>query len=402
MHIHARFKRFSVLFPVFRQLELQPHFSYGRLERAHTHVPRATPFFSLTVRTFPPAMISEPHQYFPAEIKRIVNEADAISPDAIDLPDNHSYPVIDISPWLNPSTPSEEDRHHVMKQVLKEAKVSGSFNIVGHGIDDNLFHRLSSSSHNFFSMSLEQKMRYSSGDNRAGYVANRNESVASVHKSGSSKEQKDLREIFSMTYPPNVDGNVQGPHDFHDAMSEYIEQLQSVEIALKQIFTAALSFAKGIDLPITYLKDVEKNATGLLRASRYPNTPGYEDATKLLPHSDLGTITIIASSEEGLEEIRDGRWYKVPMGRGELHISVGEVYTMWSNGLFKNDIHRVSREAKTDRISFPYFTSQGTSNTDIPGITPICSDGEVPRFPRVSTTGHISKYLSVLFGKDDV
>lgn len=347
-------------------------------------------------------MISEPHKYFPAEIKRIVNAADAISPDAIDLPNNHSYPVIDISPWLNPSMPSEEDRHHVVKQVLKEAKASGGFNIIGHGIDDNLFHRLDSSSHNFFSMSLEQKMQYYSGDNRAGYVANRNESVASVHKSGSVKEQKDLRETFSMSYPPSVDGNVQGPQEFHNAMSEYIEQLQSVNIALKQIFTAALSFAKGIDLPITYLKDVEKNETGLLRAARYPSTPGFEDATKLLPHSDFGTITIIASSEEGLEEIRDGRWYKVPMSRGELHVNVGQMYTMWSNGLFQHNIHRVSKEAKKDRISFPYFTSQGkrTGVIDV-GVSSVSSDDEVVKFPRVSTTGHINKYLSAFTGKDD-
>jgi isopenicillin N synthase-like dioxygenase len=244
-------------------------------------------------------------------------------------------------------------------------------------------------------------MQYSSGNNLAGYVANRNESVASIHKSGSSKEQKDLRETFSISYPPNFDGNVRGPQDFHDAMAQYIEQLQSVEKTIQQIFAAALSLAKGIDLPITFLKDAEGDATGLLRTSRYPSTPGFEDATKLLPHSDFGTITIIASSEEGLEEIREGRWYKVPMGKGELHVSVGEVYTMWSNGLFKNNIHRVSKEAKKDRISFPYFTSQGKLTNNI-GISPICSDGEVPRFPRVSPKEHVMQYFSALTGKDDV
>jgi len=346
-------------------------------------------------------MISEPHKYFPTQIRHIVDAADAINPDAIDLPHNHSYPVIDISPWLNASTSSEADRQHVVNQVLYEAIRSGSFNIIGHCIENTLFDRLYSSAESFFSMSLEQKMQYSSGNNLAGYVANRNESVASIHKSGSSKEQKDLRETFSISYPPNFDGNVRGPQDFHDAMAQYIEQLQSVEKTIQQIFTAALSLAKGIDLPITFLKDAEGDATGLLRTSRYPSTPGFEDATKLLPHSDFGTITIIASSEEGLEEIREGRWYKVPMGKGELHVSVGEVYTMWSNGLFKNNIHRVSKEAKKDRISFPYFTSQGKLTNNI-GISPICSDGEVPRFPRVSPKEHVMQYFSALTGKDDV
>ena len=141
---------------------------------------------------------------------------------------------------------------------------------------------------------------------------------------------------------------------------------------MKQIITAALSSAKGVTLSANHLKDVEQDATGLLRASRYPYTPGFEDATKLLPHSDFGTITILASAEEGLlEEIRVGRWYKVPMSSNELHVSVGEVYVMWSNGLFKNNIHRVSKEAKKDRISFPYFTSQG-KRTSNPCIAPRC------------------------------
>mmetsp|Transcript_2554 Transcript_2554/g.3762 ORF Transcript_2554/g.3762 Transcript_2554/m.3762 type:complete len:404 (+) Transcript_2554:220-1431(+) len=353
-------------------------------------------------------MISEPHKHFPRQIKHIVDVADAISPDAIGLPDDQSYPVIDISTWLNPSMSSDKERENVVNQVLEEATTDGSFNIIGHGIDDALFDRLYTAARSFFSMSLKQKMRFSSGDNLIGYVANRNESVASIHKSRSRKEQKDLRETFSMSSPPNnIDGNVEGPHEFHNAISEYIEQLQSVEKAIKQIFTAALSSAKGIDLPTTYLKDVEEDATGLLRASRYPSTPGFEDATKLLPHSDFGTITILASSEEGLEEIRDGRWYKVPMRKGELHVSVGEVYTMWSNGLFKNNIHRVSKEAKRDRISFPYFTSQGkrSSNESVKdvGISPICHDGEEPRFPRTSTVDHLRKYMGAFTGgKDDL
>ena len=43
-------------------------------------------------------MISEPHKYFPTQIKHIVDAANANSPDAIGLPDDQSYPVIDISP----------------------------------------------------------------------------------------------------------------------------------------------------------------------------------------------------------------------------------------------------------------------------------------------------------------
>jgi len=102
-----------------------------------------------------------------------------------------------------------------------------------------------------------------------------------------------------MSYPPNYDGNVQGPQDFYDVLSEYIEQLQPVTKTVKEICTAALGSAKGIDLPTSYLQDLEVGSTGLLRASRYPSTPGFDDATKLVPHSDFGsksfTLLIVSS-----------------------------------------------------------------------------------------------------------
>ena len=83
-------------------------------------------------------------------------------------------------------------------------------------------------------------------------------------------------------------------------------------------------------------------------------------------------------------------------------VNVGETYTMWSNGLFNNNIHRVSKEAKKGRISFPYFTSQGKrikkdDSTDF-GISPICSSDEEPRFPRVSTISHLRNYMSAFTG----
>lgn len=344
-----------------------------------------------------PALISEPHKHFPDEIRRIVEAANAISPDAIELPDNHPYPVIDISSWMDPSESSEEDRQNIVSQVLKEARTNGSFNIVGHGIKDDLFDRLYSSAAKFFAMSVEEKLQYSYGNNLAGYVANRNESVASL-LSGTSKEQKDLRETFSMSYPPNYDGNVQGPQDFYDVLSEYIEQLQPVTKAVKEICTAALGSAKGIDLPTSYLQDLEVGSTGLLRASRYPSTPGFDDTTKLMPHSDFGTVTIISGREEGLEEVRDGRWYKVPMKNNELHVNLGQMYAMVSNGLFQHNIHRVSKEAMKDRISFPYFASQGRNSKVGAGMSPVCSDGELAKFPQVSTVTHLRQYIDLFTG----
>jgi len=52
-----------------------------------------------------------------------------------------------------------------------------------------------------------------------------------------------------MLYPPSSEGNFTGPSGFQDAMVEFTDHLLTVEVVLKQIFTAALSSAKALNYP---------------------------------------------------------------------------------------------------------------------------------------------------------
>jgi isopenicillin N synthase-like dioxygenase len=85
--------------------------------------------------------------------------------------------------------------------------------------------------------------------------------------------------------------------------------------------------------------------------------------------------------------------------KGELHVNVGEMYAMWSNGLFKNNIHRVSSEAAMDRTSFGYFTSQGTLTSNAGTILLYAHIGEESKFPRASTKSHVMHYMNKLTGR---
>jgi hypothetical protein len=84
-----------------------------------------------------------------------------------------------------------------------------------------------------------------------------------------------------------------------------MEQLQPVEVTLTGIFTAALSLARGLDLPLSYLYDAdgESSASGWLRARHYPEMPRKYDGEQWL-------WTILYSSEDGLEEIEMGSGFK--------------------------------------------------------------------------------------------
>ena len=88
----------------------------------------------------------------------------------------------------------------------------------------------------------------------------------------------------------------------------------------------------------------------------------------------------------------------MPMKKNELHVNIGQVYTMVSNGLFQHNIHRVSKGATKDRISFPYFTSQGINSEVGAGMSPVCSDGELAKFPQVSAVSHLRQSIDLFTG----
>lgn len=349
-----------------------------------------------------PSGVLDPPKYFTKSIRQTVDNAESYSPDATAYP--LRYPSVDISSWLDTASSTEEERRGVVHQVLAQAIGVGSFNIIGHNIPVELLERLETSTKKFFSESIDFKQQFSTEDKKAGYKANQEEKYgATIYKTDNRYEREgDLREIFSVIYPPDLSYNVQGPAFFQNPLDEYIEKLQPVEIALMKIFSAALNLAKGTDLPSSYFHGADGGATGSLRALRYPAMPReYDAANRLLPHSDFGTLTIIYGTEKGLEEIRDGKWVEVPINKekGELHVTVGQMWTMWSNELFAHNIHRVSKQVAKDRISFAYFLGQGQSAPG-EGIAPICTGNEVPRFPPTSTALHLKSYIDAMISKD--
>jgi len=338
--------------------------------------------------------VSNPHEYFDVKTHQAVDIANSFSHEAIPYPAR--YPSINIAPWVDPSSYTAEDRLEVTQQVLSQAMSSGSFNIIGHNMSVELLDQIVTSSQQFFDQTIEEKEEHKSvGNAFAGYTPNQQEKLGSnVYKTEDTLESKgDLREIYGLIYPPKHPENIAAPSYFQNPLNDFIEQLQPIDIAMSKIFTAALSLAKGVDLPETYLHEADGSNGGALRVHRYPAMPDiYDNSTRLSPHSDFGTLTIIYGNAAGLEEIRDGRWYKVPVNKEELHITVGQVMHIWSNGLFTDNIHRVSNKAEKDRVSFGYFLAQGQT-TPGQGIAPVCNDNEEPKFDVISTGKMIRRYV---------
>jgi isopenicillin N synthase-like dioxygenase len=346
------------------------------------------------------------HAYFMNRTLSIVDQASKVNNGvAVEYSGNGGYPTVDVSSWMqmvdaasDPSLPTKE-QNEVVDFILRQVTTVGSFNITGHGVSKDMMDRLDAASRAFFSLPDETKGKFYNGESKRGYIHLRQESVASVYGyKTKEKERRDLRECYSVVYPPEHPANASCPEEYRKVLNEYLEHMDRLDTALHLLFTAVLIKIKRATeskIPHDLLESAKGEAKGLFKATYYPILGDeYRGAVKLAAHSDWGTITIVHAPDHGLEEIRDGHWVKVPpTNAGELHVIVGEMIAIWTNLAFVNNVHRVN-DPEGERASYVYFCGgQRESAGNQRGIAPVCSIDEAPRFGTVSFIDHTYKSL---------
>jgi isopenicillin N synthase-like dioxygenase len=341
------------------------------------------------------------HEYFLNKTLSAVDRASHINGgravDWTEISHGAPYPSVDLMAWIRPDASSPDEREAVVNFVAHQVTTTGSFNVSGHGVPQELTDRLDAMSREFFQRPFDFKAKYGHAGTGRGYAAVKTQSVATVYGYKTTQaERHDLRECYSVVYPPDHPANVRGPDEFQHVLDEYMEHMDTLDTVLHHIMTAALIKVKDVSIPTDLLEQAKGGAKGLFRATYFPNLgDAYKGAVKLGAHSDWGTVTIINPRNPGLEEIRDNQWVKVPVQAGELHVIVGELLAAWTNLTFVNNVHRVNESHEAgERTSYVYFCGgqKETSENQV-GIPPVCAPGESPRFGTVTFALHSDKYL---------
>uniref|UniRef100_I1Q002 Fe2OG dioxygenase domain-containing protein n=1 Tax=Oryza glaberrima TaxID=4538 RepID=I1Q002_ORYGL len=116
--------------------------------------------------------------------------------------------------------------------------------------------------------------------------------------------------------------------------------------------------AKLLGLREGYFVDMfDEDATTYARFNYYPRCLRPEDVLGLKPHSDGSVITIVSVDDavSGLQVLRQGVWYDVPVVPNALLINMGDGMEIMSNGLLKSPVHRVVTNAERERVSVVMF-----------------------------------------------
>ena len=244
-------------------------------------------------------------------------------------------------PLIDLENASEEET----AQQIRTACQDIGFFAIHHRVNETIIQRAWDSSHKFFDLPLEEKLKSMSEDNTEypyGYEKSESLTRGKAHDTIEASENKsfpDLKETFAIG-PSNVDAGMpprrfpQQPIEFQSAIEEYYAAMEDLSLQLLRLFAIAL------ELPPSWFEDKVNRHQSALRLLNYPNlADGQEPAPGQLragAHTDYGALTILKSGGPGLQVLgSDNEWIDVPYLEDAFVINVGDLMQRWTNGEYQ-------------------------------------------------------------------
>ncbi|KAL3676403.1 hypothetical protein R1sor_026351 [Riccia sorocarpa] len=246
-------------------------------------------------------------------------------------------------------------RQRILSEVGRACAEWGIFQIVDHGVPENLMKRMMDNGLAFFNLPLEEKIKYASppGSFPVGYLSasgihrNDNDTLGWREVMAQVSLPKDIREIHYSSWPQN-------PADYKKTLVEYSDTID-------QLVTCMLGLiSESLGLPSDYIKNVSggEKMGQKIAFNYYPHCPQSDLALGLKSHTDHGTITVIQQDQVGglqvYKEDRD-KWGTVEPIPGALVINLGDQIQILSNGRYCSVEHQAVVNSSQSRVSIATF-----------------------------------------------
>ena len=274
-------------------------------------------------------------------------------------------PVIDLGPLKHSSTPPAS----LVDEVAQACERWGFFQVVNHGVDEELRARAEEQQRAFFKGcddAVKQPMRRTADNSRGWY----NDEL--------TKRRRDWKEGLDFGSTPLMDwsvadddvrnGTLDGYNRFPPAhalpafrptLLAYYDELAELSARLTRLFSL------GLDMPADHFEPILRRGehTSYLRLNYYPPCPDPGPPPEKLcisPHKDAGFLTVLAQDVTCHSlQVRDrdhpDEWATVRPEPHAYTINTGDMAQIYSNNRYHAPEHRVLTHLTKDRISAPFF-----------------------------------------------
>jgi isopenicillin N synthase-like dioxygenase len=292
----------------------------------------------------------------------------------------------------------------VPAQIDRACQEVGFFQIVGHGIPDDVIGDLLRAVDAFFARPLDEKLAWTSPEVEVerGYSAKGTEGFG---YSLDVEQPPDLMEAFTVglddlpddpayhtdahhLFEPNI-----WPDDEPELRRALLEYYGRADRLVHRITSL---MAQALGMPADFFEPFTNHSMDTLRVNWFegdevvqPNQFG------IGAHTDYGVTTLLlADQSPGLQVYLDGEWRPVVPVEGALLVNLGDLMARWTNDRWRSTLHRVWPVQATEgsvvrRRSIPFF-HEGNYDSYVECLPTCCGPGNPAKYPPITGGEHVN------------
>ncbi|CAO2162262.1 unnamed protein product [Urochloa humidicola] len=310
---------------------------------------------------------------------RYVRKEDAGADEVIA---SHALPVVDLGRLLDPTSSDEELAN------LGSACQQGFFQLVNHGVPDEVIRNVKRDIAEFFKLPLEAKNAHAKLPNGLeGYgqtlVFSETQKLDwsdMLYLMLRPAESRDMR-VWPI-HPPSFRSSVDG-----------------FSVAVAEVVSSLLRFM-AVDMGVEpeRLLEMFSGQPQTMKVTYYPPCPQAGEVIGLSPHTDSCAVTVLlhVNDVQGLQiKGDDGKWLAVEPLDGALIVSIGDTIEILSNGKYTSVEHRAMVRPDKERIAAAIFHQPWRSIMVEPLPELVEKDDGRARYKSVSYAEFMRHFFSV-------
>ncbi|WCJ34418.1 2-oxoglutarate (2OG) and Fe(II)-dependent oxygenase superfamily protein [Euphorbia peplus] len=262
---------------------------------------------------------------------------------------NLELPIIDFAELQG------SNRNQVLKSLSDACQQYGFFQVINHGIPNDVISGMIDASKRFFELPLEERSKYMSSDMTAlvryGTSFNQNKDKVFCWR--------DFLKLMSHPLSDVLPHWPSSPPDFRKLVATYTKETKYLFLMIMEAILEGLSPSSS---PLKNKRENEedeeevmeefKNGSQLMIVNMFPECPEPELTLGMPPHSDYGFLTLLLQDDvEGLQIQYKDKWLTVQPIPNAFVVNVGDHLEIFSNGRYKSVLHRVKVNSTKSRIS---------------------------------------------------
>ncbi|MCE3052075.1 Hyoscyamine 6-dioxygenase [Datura stramonium] len=300
-----------------------------------------------------------------------------------EVPIGTNIPIIDIG----------QPDHVLVEQISKACRDFGLFQVVNHGVPENLMGEAMKVLKEFFELPAEEKAIFLE-DGKPNILVKDLSQKAKLYIEGNKTSQGEFYfwkdSLVHGSHPLDeqlVNSWPEKPPTYKEVIGKYAVEVRNLAKRVLDII------CQGLGLPLGYLgKELIQNQ--LMFNNYYPPCPEPSAILGVGGHYDPNLITFLQQDLYALQFLnKDGQWIGVQPIPNAFVVILGLTFSVVTNNVMEGVVHRVLTNQTRDRISIATLFTPANS-TIIEPAKQLLSEKQTPFYRPYKYVEYFGNYLS--------